>query len=244
MVATKRFHACASHIDERLDDGRGDGVAEERGVEGRVEAARPTDEPVAMQHAVVQCRVGVLMCRERPVNGFEGGAAIGLHPAGRENGAILAVGDDDLLSGRQRDRRPLDVGRRQRLVRFVRRRLETAGQRDQSFARLVEHVLLLPVEVLDRESIDSERGIGEHPFLDGRQRRLQQLWIEPGCRLRPSRQQRLDLLTPGVDGVVALVLVVAERGVVVDLVGELPEVVAGLHRRDQLGRSLCQRPAQ
>ena len=78
------------------------------------------------------------------------------------------------------------------------------------FALVVEHVLLLPVEILERETVQSQRRAGGHPLLNGRQRNLQQLRIEPGSGLRSFREQNLHLLPLGVDLIVTLILVVPE----------------------------------
>ena len=56
----------------------------------------------------------------------------------------------------ERHRRKLRVGRRERPVGVVGRRGQPAGQRHEALAGLVEHVLLLPVEILDREPVDLE----------------------------------------------------------------------------------------
>ena len=77
-------------------------------------------------------------------------------------------------------------------------------------ALLVEHVLLLAVEILDGEAIDRELRVLRHPLLDGRQRNRQQLRAEPGARLRGLREENLHLLAAGVHLVVALILVVLQ----------------------------------
>ena len=94
-------------------------------------------------------------------------------------------------------------------VAVVRRAVEAAGERHQPLALLVEHVLLLVIQVLDREAIDGEVGVRVHPAADGLERDRQQLRVEPGARLLLPREQDLHLLAPRVDLVVALILVVA-----------------------------------
>ncbi len=109
---------------------------------------------------------------------------------------------------------------------------------------VVEDMFLLAVQVLDRKAIHGQLGVFGHPLLDGRERDPQQLGIEPGGRLRRLCEQDLHLLTLGVDLVVALILVVAERGEVPDLVLELADVVAQFERREQCVRTARQRPLQ
>jgi hypothetical protein len=49
---------------------------------------------------------------------------------------------------------------------------------------LVQHVLLLPIEIFDRKAVDRELGILRHPLLHRRQRDAEQLGTEPGAHLR------------------------------------------------------------
>ena len=86
-------------------------------------------------------------------------------------------------------------------------------------------MLLLPVEVLDREPVDLEVAFLIDPLAHAVQRNLQQFRVEPGLGLLPAREQDLDLLSPGVDGVVALVLIVLKRRVVPDAIGELAQLL-------------------
>ena len=123
----------------------------------------------------------------------------------------------------------LDVGGRQRGVGVVRRRREAARQRQQVLALLVEHVLLLAIEILDaRSGRRASSGLAGHPLLHRRQRNLR---AAPGlnqalaCAAFANRictcwRLRVDL-------VVALILVVPERR-------EVPHLVrrAGRSRRD------------
>ncbi len=108
-------------------------------------------------------------------------------------------------------------------------------------ALVVEHVLLLAVEIFDREAVDRELRAGRHPALHRRQRNLQQLGIEPGRRLRRLGEQDLHLLPPRVDLVVALVLVVPERREVPHLVFELADLVAQPQRGEQPLAALAER---
>ena len=57
-------------------------------------------------------------------------------------------------------------------------------------------------------------------------------------------EQNLHLLAPRVDLVVALILVVLQRGEIPDLVRELADVVGQLHRREQSLGALRQRALQ
>ena len=129
----------------------------------------------------------------------------------------------------------LDVGGRQRRVRVVRRRRKAARQRQQMLALVVEHVLLLPIEIFDRKAIDRELRVLRHPRLHRRQRDLQQFGIEPRARLRDLGEQNLHLLPPRVHLVVALILVVLQRREVPDLVRELPDLVRDLVGGQQTG---------
>ena len=162
----------------------------------------------------------------------ERGFAVRLLAARGEDRAVLAVRDGDLLAVRQRDRRKLRVGRRERPVGVVRRRGQPARERHQPLAGLVEHVLLLAVQVLDREAVDAQAA--------------------PSCSIQPRtvssgicsssglnhdsaccqpREQDLHLLPLRVDGVVALVLVVLQRREIPDAVGELAELFGEPERR-------------
>jgi hypothetical protein len=101
------------------------------------------------------------------------------------------------------------------------------------FALVVEHVLLLPVEILESEAVQRQRRAGVHPLADGRQRNLQQFRVEPRRRLRSLCEQNLHLLPLGVDLIVTLILIVPERRVIPDLLLELADVVAERQRRQQ-----------
>ena len=91
-------------------------------------------------------------------------------------------------------------------------------------------MLLLPVEVLDGELVETQRFAPGHPASDRFQRDGQQFRIEPGLGLRQPRKQDLHLLPLGIDGVVALILVVLKRREIPDPIGELPKL---------LGQSEC-----
>ena len=188
-------------------------------------------EPVALQHAVVERGVGVLVVGERLVVRDEGLGAVGLDAARREDRAIAGVGRLHLLAGRQRDGRERGVGGGERVVAVVGGVAGLRRQRQQPLPRRVEDVLLLPVEILDREPVHRERLGLLHPHVHGRQRYREQLGVEPRRRLAPLRQQVLDALAAAVGGVVALVLVVVEGGEVVDAIGQLAEGIAILERR-------------
>src|SRR4030095_3522152 len=91
--------------------------------------------------------------RSSPVQRLERAGAIRLLPSRRENRTVLPVRDDRLFPRRQPDRRILHVGGGERRVGVVRRRREPARERHQPLAGLVQHVLLLPVEILDGEAV-------------------------------------------------------------------------------------------
>ena len=137
-----------------------------------------------------------------------------------------------------------DVGGRERGIGVVGRGRKAARQRQQVFALVVEHVLLLPVEILDREAIDRELGVLRHPRLDGGQRNGQQLRAEPRAHLRELREENLHLLASGVHLVVALILVVLQRDEIPDLVGKLADLVRQLVGRQQLIGTLGERALQ
>ena len=65
-----------------------------------------------------------------------------------------------------------------------------------------------------------------HPLLHGGQRDGEQLGVEPGAGLARPREQDLDLLSPGVDLVVALVLVVLQPG---EYIIRLPNAAASVN---------------
>ena len=72
-----------------------------------------------------------------------------------------------------------------------------------------------------------------HPLLDRRERNLEQFRIEPGARLTRLGEQDLHLLTPCVDLVVALILVVPERREVPDFIRQLADRIRQLERVQQ-----------
>ncbi len=241
VVPAQRLDARARRLDQRVDDGARDVVAVQRRVQRGPVAARSRVEPVALAHAVVQRRVGVERLRVRAVVRQERRAAIRLVPVGGQHGAVLAVRHRHLLAGAERDLRKLGVGRRQRLVRLVRRARQPARQRHQPLALLVEHVLLLAEHLLDRKPVQGEVRAAVHPLADRRQRDREEFRAEPRGRLLPARHERLHLLATTVDLVVALVFVVLQGRVEIDLVGELPEVVVQAVGREQLVRPLPER---
>ena len=97
---------------------------------------------------------------------------VGLVAVGRENRAVLPVGERDLGAGRELDRRVLQIGGGQRGVGVAGRRGKPARQGQQALALVVEHVLLLAVEILDREAVDRQIGVVRHPGLHLRQRNV------------------------------------------------------------------------
>src|SRR5688572_26917532 len=98
-------------------------------------------------------------------------------------------------------------------------------------------MLLLAIQVLDRKAIQAERLEPVHPSADGLEGNLQQLGVEPRLRLLPAGEQDLHLLTPRVDRVVPLVLVVAQRREIPDAVGELAEILRQLECLEELLRT-------
>ena len=242
VVAAQRLGAGLRRLDQVLDDRGRDVVAVQRRVERRRVAARLRVEPVALQHAVVERRVRVDVGRVQLVERRERRGAIGLVAVGRQNRAVLAVGQRDLGAGRQRDRRVLDVGRRQRRVGVVRRRREaarraTAGARPSRRARA------------PAGGRDPRWRSGRPPGPAGRA--IHAWTVASGIFSSSGLNQALACAAFAnrictcwrlrVDLVVALILVVPERREVPDLVRR-----AGRCRRDscQRGEQPVARPAR
>ena len=240
MVTAQGLGSLPGGLDQVLDDGRRNIVAVEGHLEHRAVPSCLRDEPVALQHTVVERGVGIGGTLVQLMKLVERRSAVWLASIGRQNGAVLSVRQRRVGSARQADLGKLRVCRRQRGVGVVGSTLEAARQRQQMLALVVEHVLLLPIQILHGKPIDGEVGARVHPLLHDGQRNLQQLGIEPGSRLGRLREQNLDLLPLRVDLVVALILVVPERREVPDLVLELADVVAQLQRRQQLIRSAAE----
>ena len=241
VVAAQRLDARARRLDQVFDDGRRDVVAVERGIERRLVAAGARLEPVALADAVVERGVRVQAGPVGFVQRDERFLAIRLLAARGEDRAILAVGDGHRLAVRQPDRRKRRVGRRERPVRVVGRRGEAARERHEPLAVLVEDVLLLAVEIFDREAVKREVDGLVHPAAHRLQRDLEQLRVEPRLRLPPFREQDLDLLALRVDRVVALILVVLKRRVIPHAMRELSEILRQAERLEEAVRSLRER---
>src|SRR6185503_12425135 len=112
--------------------------------------------------------------------------------------------------GAERDFWKLRVGGRERLIGLARRAGQPRGERHQPLALLVEHVLLLAIDLFDRETVAVEIDARRQPASNRGERNRQELGAEPGCAFLPSSQQSLHLLLARVDLVVALILVVAQ----------------------------------
>ena len=194
-------------------------------------------EPVALQHAVVERRVRILVGRigavERPVRS----SPILLMPVGLEHRTVLTVAERHVLAGAQGDRREFHVGRRERGIAVVRDAVETTRIRQQAFAVLVEHVLLLVEEAFDGETVDCQIGSRVQPAANGVERDGEQLWIEPGAGLLLPREEDLHLLATSIDLVVALILVVLKSGEIPDAVAQRTHVVHCAKRCQQLVRT-------
>jgi hypothetical protein len=98
VVAAQRLDAGARRLDEVLDDRGGDVVAVQRGFERAGVAAGARLEPVALADGVVQRRVGVEAALVGLVQRREGRLAVRLLAARRQQRAVLAVRDRDLLA--------------------------------------------------------------------------------------------------------------------------------------------------
>src|SRR5262245_1334887 len=99
MVAAQRLDAGTGRRDQVVDDRARDGVAMKRGVERRLVAARAGVKPVALADAVIERRVGVERLVVRAVVREKRLTAIGLIPVGREDRAVMTVGNRDLITG-------------------------------------------------------------------------------------------------------------------------------------------------
>ena len=212
----------------------------ERGLERRRVAARLGVEKIPLEHGVVQRGIGIDVRLEDLVILVERRRAVALLAIGREDCAVLAVCERRVGAARQRDGRVPDVSRRERRVRVVRRRGQPARQREEVLAFLVEHVLLLTIEILHRKPVDRETRLLAHPALHRRERHLQQFRIEPGRGLGLLCEQDLHLLAPCVDLIVPLVLVVPQRREVPHPVLELSNLIPKLQRRQELARTIAQ----
>ena len=83
-------------------------------------APRLGHEPVALHHSVVERGVGVGVALVQPVEGEERRRAVRLVPVGRQDGAVLAVGQGDRRAVRQPDGWELRVRGGKRRVSVVR----------------------------------------------------------------------------------------------------------------------------
>ena len=241
VIAAERLGPELGLANQVLDHAGRNRVAEQRRVEGGRVTPRARLEPVALHHAVVDRRVSIQAGRVSVVERLVREAAIGLRSAGRQQLAILAVADLRGLTGRQRNGREVRVRGRERGVRILRHAAKPLGQRQQFLAPFVQHVLLQPEHFFDCEAVDRELGRLVHPLADAGKRQLQQFRLEPRRGLLPFRDQQLHALAAGVDGVVALILVVLQRRVIPDLVTQLREGVAIAQGAEQLVRTLRQR---
>ncbi|HEU4693755.1 MAG TPA: hypothetical protein VFS23_35570 [Vicinamibacterales bacterium] len=119
VIAAQRLDTLAGDTNQRLDDRRRDVVAMQRRFErGRVSTG-PGVKPVSLQHAVIERRVRVPVVRVHLVERAIGGCPICLVSIGLEDRTVLSVAQRDLCAARQRYRRRLHVGGRQRGVTVV-----------------------------------------------------------------------------------------------------------------------------
>src|SRR5207244_4498866 len=126
------------------------------------------------QDTVIKRRVGVEARLEQLVKLLKGPPAIALVSIDGQDGPVLPIGQGD-LAGREPDHRVLHVSGRQGGIGVVRRRRKPGGERQQVFALFVEHVLLLPVQILDRKTVDRQFGRLVQPLLNRRQWNVQEL---------------------------------------------------------------------
>jgi hypothetical protein len=210
-------------------------------VERALELARLRNEPVALKHAVVDRSKCVRVGREGLVERVKRGRTIGLMAVGLQKRVVLRVGQRHAAAVVECNDRMLDVGVCQHRMDIVRDVAKPARQRQQMLAFFVEHMLLLVIRTLNGEPVHGEVRVPLHPRTDGRQRDTQQLWGEPRPRLGGLREENLHFLPPRVRGVIALILIVGQPGVVPDPVGQLPEIVAELERLQQTIGALRQR---
>jgi hypothetical protein len=102
-------------------------------------------------------------------------------------------------------------------------------------------VLLFVEQALHEEAIDGQRRVGGHPGLNRGQRNREQLGVEPGARLLLPREQDLHLLPAPVDGVVAQVFVVLQRGEVPHPVAQRAQRIHGAQRLEEARTRLAER---
>ncbi len=228
VVAPERFDAGPRLADQVLHHGGRDVVAEERRIERRRIPAGPRVEPLALHHAVVERGVGVQRRAVGVVERLVGRPPIRLVPARGEQPPVLAVGHLHGFARGQRDGLEPRVGGREGGVGVWRHGSDAGREGHQAFAAGIEHALLLPEQVLDHEAVDGQRRRLVQPGTERGEWNPQDLRVEPRGRLLPPGHEQLHLLPAGVDGVVALILVVLQRRVVPDLVGELSQPVAVL----------------
>ncbi len=227
-VTLQRCSALARGLDQVRDHGGRNVVAVKGGVQGGRVIAGLRREPAALEHTVVDRRIGVggggigleiSLERLRPVRLVVVGLQHRLVGPGCEGG-FLAVTERDL--------RELDV----RGAEFLEDRrgclVETRGEGHQPLALLVEHVRLLAVVVEDRELVDAQRRGGGDPLLHGRLRDGQQLGREPCRRGAELREHRADPLELARDLLVAGVHIALELRIPVDLVLQHADLVKGL----------------
>ena len=116
----------------------------------------------------------------------------------------------------------------------MRRAIEAACKRHQALALLVENMLLLMKQALDRKAVHRQFSARTNPIPHGLDRDGEQFRIEPGARLLLPCKENLNLLTSRVDGVVALVLVVVKRREIPDPVAESTHRIHRAERRKQV----------
>jgi hypothetical protein len=126
MISPQWLDARTCRSNQIFDDGSRNVVAVQSGIQrGRV-VTRARMEPVALQHTVVERRVGVLVGRVGAVIAAIRRGAIRLVPARFEHPAVLAVSQRNPLARTERDRRKRHVGRRQCAIAVVRNAVEPA----------------------------------------------------------------------------------------------------------------------
>ena len=211
VVAAQRLDVGLGRLDQVLDDRRRDVVAVQRRLERRAEPARLRVKPVALQDRVVERRVGVDAAGIQLVERTPRERAVGLIAIGREERPVLSVRHRHVGAGGQPDGRVLDVGRRERRVRVVAASTRT-GSRATAGARPCRRARAPAGGRGPRSRTGRPPGPGclRHPLpgpSPAESASSSGSNQENACAV--LGEQDLHLLPPGVELVVALILVVA-----------------------------------
>ena len=242
QVALQRRGARARGLDQRLDHLARHRVAVERGVERGRKVARLRDEPVALQHAVVQRGIGVRGARVGADVGLRRLRAIGLVAVVLEQRVVVAGRQRDAAAVGQRDGRELHVRGAQLAIGLARRVAEAAGERQQPLALFVERVRRTAVGIEDRKAIRRQRRRLLEPALHRRPcGTVNSSGVNHAVAVSNFENNAVDALEAPRHGLVARVDVALQLRVAVQPVLQLADLVerqVGLQHR---GRAVLQR---